>query len=211
MNNHYPFKLLPLPYEYNALEPYIDEETMRIHHNKHVGTYVENLNKALEKYPSYHSWFLDKLLFNIASLPEEIQSAVKNNAGGVFNHNLYFSILEPSKTQYIDGNYIRAIIREYGSYENFLNEFKKKALSVFGSGYAYVVLNRNGNIQIITTKNQDTPLELNMYPLIPLDVWEHAYYLKHQNRRADYIDDFFSVINLHNVENAYNNFFRYMR
>lgn len=209
MNEHYPFTLLPLPYAYNALEPYIDEETMRVHHDKHVGAYVDNLNKALEKYPEFHSWSLDKLLYNIASLPEEIQTKVRNNGGGVFNHNLYFSVLGPDRGTYPEGNFMNAVNKEFGSLDNFLKILKEKALSVFGSGYAYVVLNRNGKLMIITTKNQDTPLEQNLYPVLPVDVWEHAYYLKHQNRRADYIEDLFKVINWKRVEAVYNNFFNY--
>ncbi len=209
MNEHYPFTLLPLPYAYNALEPYIDEETMRVHHDKHVGTYVENLNKALENYPEFHSWSLDKLLYNIASLPEEIQTKVRNNGGGVFNHNLYFSVLGPERGMQPEGNFMNAVKKEFGSLDNFLKILKEKALSVFGSGYAYVVLNRNGKLMIITTKNQDTPLEQNLYPVLPVDVWEHAYYLKHKNKRADYIEDLFKVINWKRVEAVYNNFFNY--
>lgn len=211
MNEHYPFTLIPLPYPYNALEPYIDEETMRIHHDKHVGTYVENLNKALKDYPAYHDWSLEMLLYNIYSLPVEIQTAVRNNAGGVFNHNLYFSVLGTERINSPVGNLSNAINKEFGSSERFLTELKQKALSVFGSGYAYVVLNRNGKLMIITTKNQDTPLEMNLYPVLPVDVWEHAYYLKHQNKRADYIDDLFKVINWNKVEEVYNRFFNYKK
>lgn len=209
MNEHYPFSLIPLPYAYDALVPYIDEETMRVHHDKHLGTYVDNLNKALEGYPEYHSWSLDKLLYNIASLPAEIQTAVKNNGGGVFNHNLYFSVISPNVNEMPTGNLLTSINKKFGSYENFLNQLREKALSVFGSGYAYVVLTRNGDIMIITTKNQDTPLELNLYPMLPVDVWEHAYYLKHKNKRVDYINDLFKIINWKKVESIYNNFFNY--
>ncbi len=211
MNEHYPFKLIPLPYPYNALEPYIDEETMRIHHDKHVGTYVENLNKALQDHPAYHDWSLEMLLYNIYSLPAEIQTAVRNNAGGVFNHNLYFNSLGTERINSPVGNFSNAVNKEFGSAERFLAELKQKALSVFGSGYAYVVINRNGKLMIITTKNQDTPLEMNLYPVLPVDVWEHAYYLKHQNKRADYIDDLFKVINWNKVEEVYNRFFNYKK
>ena len=158
---HYPFTNPPLPYAYQALEPYIDEKTMKLHHDRHLQTYVDNLNKALADYSRFHNWTLEQLIYNIASLPEEIQTAVRNNGGGVYNHLLYFTGL----------------------------------LSVFGSGYAWLVVAADGSLMITTTKNQDTPLPLGLCPVFNLDVWEHAYYLKHYNLRADYIDDLFHVIN----------------
>lgn len=209
MNEHYPFKLMILPYEYNSLEPYIDEETMKVHHLGHLKTYVDNLNKILENYPKLHNWSLEKILYNISSIPKEIQVTVKNNAGGVYNHNLYFNSLSPKKEINTSTNFENTVKKQFGSFDNFLSELKEKSLSVFGSGYSYVVLDIEGNIMIITTKNQDTPLELNLYPLVPIDVWEHAYYLKHKNKRVEYIEDIFEVINWNNIEKRYNDFFRF--
>lgn len=209
MNEHYPFKLMILPYEYNSLEPYIDEETMKVHHLGHLKTYVDNLNKILENYPKLHNWSLEKILYNISSIPKEIQVTVKNNAGGVYNHNLYFNSLSPKKEINSSTNFENTVKKQFGSFDNFLSELKEKSLSVFGSGYSYVVLDIEGNIMIITTKNQDTPLELNLYPLVPIDVWEHAYYLKHKNKRVEYIEDIFEVINWNNIEKRYNDFFRF--
>lgn len=209
MNEHYPFKLMILPYEYNSLEPYIDEETMKIHHLGHLKTYVDNLNKILANYPKLHNWSLEKILYNISSIPKEIQLTVKNNAGGVYNHNLYFNSLSPKKEINLSTNFENTVKKQFGSFDNYLSELKEKSLSVFGSGYSYVVLDIEGNIMIITTKNQDTPLELNLYPLLPIDVWEHAYYLKHKNKRVEYIEDIFKVINWNIIEKRYNDFFRF--
>ena len=192
---HYPFTNPPLPYAYQALEPYIDEKTMKLHHDRHLQTYVDNLNKALADYSRFHNWTLEQLIYNIASLPEEIQTAVRNNGGGVYNHLLYFTGLAPASNQMPTGALADAIRREYGSLDAFLKKLKEAALSVFGSGYAWLVVAADGSLMITTTKNQDTPLPLGLCPVFNLDVWEHAYYLKHYNLRADYIDDLFHVIN----------------
>lgn len=192
---HYPFTNPPLPYAYQALEPYIDEKTMKLHHDRHLQTYVDNLNKALADYSRFHNWTLEQLIYNIASLPEEIQTAVRNNGGGVYNHLLYFTGLAPASNQMPTGALADAIRREYGSLDAFLKKFKEAALSVFGSGYAWLVVAADGSLMITTTKNQDTPLSLGLCPVFNLDVWEHAYYLKHYNLRADYINDLFHVIN----------------
>lgn len=206
MNEVYPFTLKPLPYAYNAIEPYIDEETMKLHHDKHLQTYVDNLNKALEDYKEYHNWNLEKILFNIYSLPEEIQMVVRNNAGGVYNHNLYFKILGGGKDT---GMLSKSIANEFGSIDEFYKRFKEAALSVFGSGYAWLVIDRNGKLRIVKTKNQDSVLEMNLYPILLCDVWEHAYYLKYNNRRGEYVDNFLNAVNWKNVEELYLNFFRF--
>lgn len=203
MNGHYKFINFPLPYSYNAMEPYIDEKTMRLHHDKHLQTYIDNLNNALSKYPQFHNWTLEQLIINIPSLPKDIQTAVNNNGGGVFNHRLYFSNLaNPSSMQPVQilGD---AIQQEFGSYEAFKKQFKTAALSVFGSGYAWLVVNAAGQLNIITTQNQDTPFPLGMCPILNLDVWEHAYYLKHYNLRADYIDNWFHIVNWDNANQNY--------
>jgi Fe-Mn family superoxide dismutase len=202
LNTHYQFELPPLPYAYDALEPYIDTLTMQLHHDRHFQTYVDNLNAALKDHPDYQSWSLEKLLRNINWLPEEIRTTVKNNAGGVFNHAFYFANMTPPDTVLSD-SLAMAINATFGSYEAFQKEFKTKALSVFGSGYAWLVLDRDRGLRIITTANQDTPLALNLCPIMQIDVWEHAYYLKHYNVRADYIDDWFHIVNLDQASKNY--------
>lgn len=203
MNEHYKFVNTPLPYAYNAMEPYIDEKTMKLHHDKHLQTYIDNLNNTLSKYPQFQEWTLEQLIVNVPSLPEDIQTPVKNNAGGVFNHQFYFSnLLNPAPDQ-PTGILGDAIRMKYGDFQTFKNQMKQSALSVFGSGYAWLVVDATGNIRIITTANQDTPLPLRMCPVLNIDVWEHAYYLKHYNLRADYIDDWFRVINWNHANNNY--------
>lgn len=200
MYEHYKFENKPLPYNYNALEPYIDTKTMELHHDKHLQTYVDNLNIALASYPALHSWPLEKLLYNINSLPKEIRTAVRNNGGGVYNHNLYFEGMANTKIKTPIGNLSSAIDKAFGSYYEFKAKFKQQAISVFGSGYAWLVMDRSGHIIIVATANQDTPLTNNLCPILLIDVWEHAYYLKHYNKRADYIDDWFEVINWEKAE-----------
>lgn len=211
MSEHYKFINNPLPYAYNALEPYIDEKTMRIHHDKHLQTYIDNLNNTLSEYPQFQNWTLGQLIMNVPSLPDEIQTAIKNNAGGVFNHQFYFANLasSDSASSRPTGMLSESIKNEFGSYESFQNQFKKAALSVFGSGYAWLVVNATGQLRIITTPNQDTPLPLGMCPVLNIDVWEHAYYLKHYNKRADYIDDWFHVVNWNNANRNYMHCFNY--
>lgn len=195
MNEHYPFVNTPLPYAYDALEPYIDSKTMHLHHDKHLQTYIDNLNKILKDYPELQGLSLELLITNIQMLPTAIQTPVKNNAGGVYNHQFYFSnLINPSTKEPIGplANYINWI---FGSFSEFKKQFKATALSVFGSGYAWLVADKHCMLKIITTANQDTPLPQGVYPLLNLDVWEHAYYLKHFNVRADYIEDWFQVVN----------------
>ncbi|MEQ2678646.1 superoxide dismutase [Enterocloster citroniae] len=203
MNQHYKFVNTPLPYSYNAMEPYIDEKTMYLHHDKHLQTYIDNLNNALSQYPEFQTWTLEQLLVNVPSLPTDLQTAVTNNGGGVFNHQFYFSNLtNPAPSQPV-GLLAESINMEFGSFQDFQNQFKTAALSVFGSGYTWLVVNAVGQLAIITTKNQDTPLPLGMCPVLNLDVWEHAYYLKHYNLRGDYIDDWFHVVNWENANSSY--------
>lgn len=203
MNESYPFINFPLPYAYNAMEPYIDEKTMKLHHDKHLQTYVDNLNKVLAAYPLFQTWTLEQLIVNIPSLPEKIQTAVKNNGGGVYNHQFYFAnLMNPSENQPV-GMLKAAIVSAFGSFETFRSQMKEAALSVFGSGYAWLVVDAAGMLRIITTANQDTPLTLGMGPVLNVDVWEHAYYLKHYNARGDYIDDWFQVINWNMADRNY--------
>ncbi|MDR2166309.1 MAG: superoxide dismutase [Clostridiales bacterium] len=199
----YPFTLKPLPYGYDALEPHIDAKTMEIHHGKHLQTYVDNLNKALENKPEYQDWPLPRLLFNLDKLPQDIQTPVRNHGGGVYNHNLFFEIMAENGRPLGDGPLKAAIEKVWGSLEAFLAEFKAAGLSVFGSGWAWLVSDNQGNLSIYKTPNQDTQIPANLTPVINLDVWEHAYYLLRQNRRPEYIDNFFNVINWEKAEEYY--------
>lgn len=203
-NNRYPFVNTPLPYDYNALEPYIDEKTMHLHHDKHLQTYVDNLNNALKECPNLQKTSLDDMLKNLDKLPKDIQTKIRNNGGGVYNHRFYFNGLKNPSQDKPQGSLGRAIDQTFGSFESFKTEFKQAALGVFGSGYAWLCYDRCSNkIKIITTANQDTPLEKNYCPVICIDVWEHAYYLKHYNVRADYISDWMDIIDWEKAEQNY--------
>jgi Fe-Mn family superoxide dismutase len=189
-------KLPELPYDYNALEPYIDEQTMRLHHGKHHQTYVDKLNAALDNHPELQNRPAEELLRNINNVPEAIRAAVKNNGGGHVNHNFFWPLLK--KDVEPKGEILEAINRRFGSFEKFHEEFKNAALNRFGSGWAWLVI-KKGQLEITSTANQDSPLSEGMVPLLTMDVWEHAYYLKYQNRRAEYAEAFFHVINWNRV------------
>ncbi|MDQ0150653.1 superoxide dismutase [Eubacterium multiforme] len=189
------FTLKPLPYAYDSLEPFIDERTVTIHHDKHQQTYVDNLNKALSKHPELFNMSLDDILKNIELIPCDIKQAVINNAGGVYNHEFYFDGIGPNKGGEPEGALKEAISNTFGSYENFKAKLKEAALGQFGSGWGWLVLNKDNKLEIISTANQNNPLSNRQTPLLTVDVWEHAYYLKYQNRRADYLDGFFELIN----------------
>lgn len=193
-NQYYPFINLPLPYDYAALEPFIDEKTMHLHHDRHLQTYIDNLNSALKACPSLQKISLIDLLKNLSALPSEHENKIRNNAGGVFNHRFYFELLTKPSTLKPEGMLALAINQYFESFDNFKMLFKNAALSVFGSGYAWLVVNNN-KLCIITTANQNTPLELGMIPILTIDVWEHAYYLKNYNLRANYIDNWFQIVN----------------
>ena len=205
MDQHYPYSLPPLPYAYDALIPTIGERTLHFHHDKHFQTYVDNLNKALRNYPFLQTFTLEQLLCNLESMPMEIRTQIRNNAGAVYNHRFYFNGLSKEHGQRPQGELAEAIDRQYGSYEKFKEEFTGAALSVFGSGYAWLVIDPQGKLKIVTTANQDTPLAGNLAPVLVIDVWEHAYYLKHFNVRADYIKDWFEVVNWRFSEEQYKN------
>lgn len=194
MTEHYPFELMPLPYLYDALEPHMDMETMYFHHTRHLRAYIERLNQALAPYPEYHGWSLERLLLNLDKLPAEIRKPVRDNAGGVYNHELYFESLTPVPKE-IRGRLKEAMRSDFGSYEAFQKTFFDMALSLFGSGNLWLVSDNRGKLSIVPLPNQDTPLSRELYPLLNLDLWEHAYYLRHQNLRADYIVDWFPLVN----------------
>jgi Fe-Mn family superoxide dismutase len=194
MNEHYPFVVPPLPYAYDALEPYIDTKTMHLHHDRHLQTYVDNLNNTLKDYPELQSWSLEQLVCNADKLPPAIRQSVINNGGGVYNHIFYFQGISNSETRLQAGLLYTAIINEFGTIEKFVDRFKNYGLSVFGSGYAWLVLDKDRELKIVTTANQDTPIVKNMCPILAIDVWEHAYYLLHYNVRAAYVDNWFHVV-----------------
>lgn len=197
-NERYPFVNLPLPYAYDAMEPFIDEKTMHLHHDKHLQTYVDNLNAALNDRPDLQNLTLEQLLKGACRLP----APIRNSAGGVYNHRFYFNGLSNPSQAGPRGKLAGAIDRQFGSLDSFRQEFKKAALSVFGSGYAWLVHDRCG-LKLMTTANQDTPLEKGLCPILTIDVWEHAYYLKHFNVRAGYVDDLLSIINWDQAEQIF--------
>jgi len=196
------FELPELPYAYDSLEPYIDKETMEIHHDKHHQTYVDKLNKALEGHEELASKDVEELLKSIDGVSEEIRTAVKNNGGGHLNHSFFWTILK--KDIQPSGEILEAIKRDFESYENFVELFKQAAVTQFGSGWAWLIVNPRGNrLEIIQTKDHETPITDNKIPLMVIDVWEHAYYLKYQNRRPEYVDAFIKVINWEQVNKNY--------
>ena len=187
-------KLPPLKYSSNALEPHIDTRTMAIHHDKHHQAYVDNLNKALESYPDLQEKLTLELLNDLDSLPEEIRTAVRNHGGGHANHSMFWKSLSPDGGGTPQGNLAGSINEAFGSFSDFKEAFTKAAMSVFGSGWTWLCLDDEGNLLITTTANQDNPVSRDLIPLVGLDVWEHAYYLNYENRRADYITAWWNVI-----------------
>ena len=210
MTQSYPFVNPPLPYDYDAMEPFIDTKTMELHHDRHLQTYVDNLNSILENYPEYHNMTLEDLIIYADSLPDDIRQSIINNAGGVFNHIFYFENLQNPSPELPPQPLEQFMNSSFGGFDNFKREFTSAALSVFGSGYAWVVFDIFGNLRIITTANQNTPLTMSLCPILNIDIWEHAYYLKHYNERINYINDWFNVINWENVAenltNCFNNY-----
>jgi superoxide dismutase, Fe-Mn family len=184
----------PLPYDYNALEPHIDEQTMRIHHDKHHGAYVTNLNAALEKHPDLQQKSIDDLLKSINSVPEDIRTAVRNNGGGHSNHTMFWEIMGPGKGGAPGGALGDAIKSSFGDFENFKKQFADAGVKRFGSGWAWLI-DAGGKLVIESTANQDSPIMEGKKAILGLDVWEHAYYLKYQNRRPDYISAWWNVVN----------------
>ncbi|MBI2675924.1 MAG: superoxide dismutase [Candidatus Aenigmarchaeota archaeon] len=196
-------ELPPLPYDFNALEPHIDTQTMQIHHGKHHAGYVNNLNAALEGHPDLQKLSVEQLLKEIKKVPENIRQAVINNAGGHANHSLFWNIMGPNGGGEPSGGLEEAISSSFGNFNSFKEQFAKAGLGRFGSGWAWLIQEGN-KLSIISTPNQDSPLMEGKKPILGLDVWEHAYYLKYQNRRADYIAAWWNVVNWKEVEDGYN-------
>lgn len=196
------YQLEDLPYAYDALEPYIDEETMKLHHDKHHQTYVDKTNAALEGQEKYADLSIEDLVVQLNSLPEELQAPVLKNGGGHANHKLFWTILSPNGGGQPEGDLGQAIEGKFGSFEKFQEEFKAAATGQFGSGWAWLVVN-NGTLEIDATPNQESPLTSGKTPILGLDVWEHAYYLNYQNRRPDYVDAFWNVVNWDEVARRY--------
>jgi superoxide dismutase, Fe-Mn family len=184
----------PLPYEYTALEPHIDEQTMRIHHDKHHAAYVTNLNAALEKHPQLQQKSVDDLLKNINTVPEDIRTAVRNNGGGHANHTMFWEIMGPSRGGAPSGPLADAIKATFGSFDDFKKQINDAGVKRFGSGWAWLI-DVGGKLVIESTANQDSPLMEGKKPILGVDVWEHAYYLKYQNRRPDYLAAWWNVVN----------------
>ncbi|WP_042271294.1 superoxide dismutase [[Clostridium] dakarense] len=194
-----------LPYEFNELEPYIDAQTIETHYSKHLQTYVNNLNNLLKDYENLtEGKTLEDLLRNVSELPEEIRQGVINQGGGVYNHNLYFSILSPNACTMPKGDLLEKINKTFGSVENLKDELSKKAIAQFGSGYASLVMDNNKDLFIKATSNQDTTLKDGFTPILTIDVWEHAYYLKYKNLRPDYVKNIWNVIDWNKVDELYN-------
>ncbi|MHC0035901.1 superoxide dismutase [Pseudoneobacillus sp. C159] len=196
------FELPQLPYAYDALEPHFDKETMEIHHSKHHNTYVTNLNNALAGNEELLSKSVEEVIANLDAVPESARTAVRNNGGGHANHTLFWQILSPNGGGAPAGELADAINNKFGSFESFKEEFAKAATTRFGSGWAWLAVN-NGELELTSTPNQDSPLMEGKTPILGLDVWEHAYYLKFQNRRPDYINTFWNVVNWDEVSKRY--------
>ncbi|HEU4964144.1 MAG TPA: superoxide dismutase [Bacilli bacterium] len=194
------YELPALPYAFDALEPHFDALTMEIHHDRHHAAYVNNVNNALEGHADLAAKSVEELISNMDAIPENIRTAVRNNGGGHANHSLFWTILSPNGGGAPTGAVADAINSAFGSYDNFKAEFTKAAATRFGSGWAWLVVN-NGKLEVTSTPNQDSPLMEGKTPILGLDVWEHAYYLKFQNKRPDYIGAFFNLINWDEVNN----------
>jgi Fe-Mn family superoxide dismutase len=189
-----PFKLPPLPYAADALEPHLDARTMEIHHDRHHAAYVQNLNRAVAEFPDLGGKPIEDLVRDLAAVPEKVRTAVRNHGGGHANHALFWQLLKKNNGAGPSGGLAQAIEARFGGFSTFQQEFSKAALGVFGSGWAWLTLEGKA-LRIETTPNQDSPLSQGRLPLLGIDVWEHAYYLKYQNRRADYVAAFYNVIN----------------
>lgn len=198
------FELPELPYAYDALEPFIDAKTMELHHGKHHATYVAKLNEALSGAPELPDMSIEELIGSLDMVPEKIRMAVRNHGGGHFNHSIFWKMMRASGGSGPEGEVAERINAKFGGFEAFKDEFSKAGAGLFGSGWAWLVADRKGELSILPMPNQDSPLSTGLYrPILGLDVWEHAYYLKYQNRRADYIAAWWNVVNWEQVDRNY--------
>ncbi len=188
------FELPKLPYAVDALEPYIDSQTMTIHHDKHHAAYVTNLNGAIEKHPELANKSVEALIKDLNAVPEDIRMAVRNNGGGTWNHSMFWEIMAPKAGGAPKGALAKAVDASFSSFDNFKAEFEKAATTRFGSGWAWLIKKGSG-LAVVSTPNQDNPMSDGSMPLMGIDVWEHAYYLKYQNRRAEYVTNWWNVVN----------------
>jgi superoxide dismutase, Fe-Mn family len=198
-----PFELPALPYGFDALEPAIDAKTVEIHYTKHHATYLKNLNAALEKYPQFYELPIATILSDLSKIPEDVRTVVKNNGGGYFNHNLYWELMGPKAGGEPKGKLAEAIQTTFGGFAAFKEQIEKAGLGRLGSGYAWLCKKPDGSLIVYSTPNQDTPLADGYFPLLVVDVWEHAYYLKYQNRRAEYLTNWWSLVNWDKVEKRF--------
>ncbi|MBU0635975.1 superoxide dismutase [Candidatus Micrarchaeota archaeon] len=196
------FELPKLPYEYKALEPFIDEKTMQIHHDKHHQAYVDRLNAAIAEKKEVKGKSIEELLAQLDQVPSEIRTAVRNNGGGHYNHSLYWEFMTPNSKDTPQGKLSEAITKNFGSFEAFQKRFSNAAATQFGSGWTWLVENA-GKLEVVSTSNQDSPLSEGKTPILCIDVWEHSYYLKFQNRRPEYIENWWNVVNWKKVEEQY--------
>lgn len=196
------FELPALPYPNDALEPHIDAKTMEIHHDRHHGTYVTNVNAALKDLPEFASMSIDELMRNVNRVPESARAAVRNNGGGHFNHSMFWQIMKPGGGGQPSGALANAIDQTFGSYDGFKDQLTKAALARFGSGWAWLIASGSG-LAIVSTPNQDNPLMDGQFPILGVDVWEHAYYLKYQNKRPDYLAAWFNTLNWDAIASRY--------
>ena len=197
------FELPSLPYEYGALEPHIDTQTMQIHHDKHHAAYVTNLNKALENAPGLAGKSINAILADLSAVPENVRQAVINNGGGHYNHTMFWEIMGPKGGGEPKGALAKAIEASFGSYEGLREKMNNAGLTRFGSGWAWLAADKEGKLQVLSTANQDCPLSTGLMPVMGIDVWEHAYYLKYQNRRGDYLSAWWNVVNWDEVAARY--------
>lgn len=196
------YELPELPYAYDALEPHIDKETMNIHHTKHHNTYITNVNAALEGHADLASKSVEELISDLNAVPEDIRTAVRNNGGGHANHSLFWQLLTPNGTGAPSGALAEAIDSKFGSFDEFKTQFENAGKTRFGSGWAWLAVS-NGELEVTSTANQDSPLMDGKTPILGVDVWEHAYYLKYQNKRPDYLAAFWNVVNWDEVSKRY--------
>ena len=197
------YKLPDLPYGYKDLEPYISEEIMKLHHDKHHAAYVNNLNAAIEKHSKLFEKSSEELLMNLNEIPEDIRAAVKNNGGGHVNHSMFWQIMAPNAGGEPSGELSKEIKKTFGSFGEFQQKFQDEGIKCFGSGWVWLVKNKNGILEVLSTPNQDNPMSEGYFPIMGNDVWEHAYYLQYKNLRADYLKAWWNVVNWNEVEKRF--------